>query len=408
MKKRVAVFLLAALLIFVSGCTTERRSLVSDAAKSKNVSAQELPYEQDVGDPKNQSRGMSEKGIEEDKKAEDWANENLPPEEIEEEQLKEEVKKPVTIDIVMMGDICFGSNFGKQKKFDRIFREKGSRYFLEKMEPYLSQADLRIANLENVFTDATAYQPGKKYTYKAYSKDYINVLTVNSIDYVNVVNNHMGDYLQRGFDDTLGLLEEKGIKYFGTNYFNSSNPEMGSVKVDKVEIFEKDGFVIGLMGHMGFNSSYPSRESIANNIKELREAGADFIISSLHGGGQNTTQLTSKQIELAHMMIDEGADMIYGHHPHMLQKTEIYKGKKIYYSLGNFLFIDYSAAKQPESVMVRLKVTRSESGEITTEYEDIPVLWTGTESTNIFRPTITNIPKRVEKIRKILSGELSI
>lgn len=316
-------------------------------------------------------------------------------------------RKPVTIDIVMMGDVAFGSNFGKKKRFDKVFREKGSRYFMEGIQPYLSQADLRIANLENVFTDSNIYQKGKKYTYKAYSKDYINVLTVNGIDYVNVVNNHMGDYLQKGFDDTLVFLQEHGIKYFGTNYYNSSNPEIGSVKVDKTEMFEKDGFKIGMMGYLGFNTSYPSGESVANNIKELKSQGADFIIASLHGGGQNTTKVTTKQIELAHMMIDLGADMVYGHHPHVLQKTEEYKGKKIYYSLGNFLFIDYGSSKHPESVLVRLQLTKDANGNITAKYEDIPVLWTGTDHTNHFRPTITNSPNKVERIRKILAGKLS-
>lgn len=315
--------------------------------------------------------------------------------------------KPVTIDIVMMGDIAFGSNFGKKKRFDKVFREKGSRYFMEGVQPYLSQADLRIANLENVFTDSNVYQKGKKYTYKAYSKDYINVLKVNGIDYVNMVNNHMGDYLQKGFDDTLAFLEKNDIKYFGTNYYNSSNPEIGSVKVDKTEIFEKDGFKIGMTGYLGFNTSYPSKESVENNIRELKAKGADFIIASLHGGGQNTTKVTQKQVELAHMMIDAGADMVYGHHPHVLQKTEEYKGKKIYYSLGNFLFIDYGSSKYPESVLVRLKVTKDENGKISTEYEDIPVLWTGKDNVNHFRPTVTKDPNKAERIRKILAGKLS-
>lgn len=323
-------------------------------------------------------------------------------------EIPEKTISPVTVDVVLMGDICFGTNYGVKNNFDNVFRQKGSRYFLEGVRPYLERADLRIANLENVFTDRTQHQKGKKYTYKAYSKDYLNVLKVNEINYVNVVNNHMADYFQIGFDDTLELLDENEIYYFGTNMKNSDSVEIGSVKVDKNRIFEKDGLKIGMTGYLGFNSSYPSKETIQNNIRELKQGGANFIIASLHGGGQNTTAVTPRQIELAHLLIEEGADMVYGHHPHMLQRTEEYKGKQIYYSLGNFLFIDYSGAKHPESVLVHLKVQQDEKGNITAQYENVPVLWSGNENKNTYCPTITNIPIRMERIRKILAGQLEI
>lgn len=89
---------------------------------------------------------------------------------------------------------------------------------------------------------------------------------------------------------------------------------------------------------------------------------------------------------MAHRLIDAGADMVAGHHPHALQKTEIYKGKKIYYSLGNFLFTDYGSSPYSETIIVNVQVTKDQDG-IDVQYINIPYLFTGVYGGNTYRPT---------------------
>ena len=312
---------------------------------------------------------------------------------------------PAKLVIVLMGDLSLGTQFGTKSGFEKAFREKGARSFLDGVRSRLDGADLRIANLENVFTDSREFLRGKIYNFKAHAPDYVQVLKENRIDHVNVANNHMADYLQKGFDDTLALLDREGIRYFGTHLDKSPSREIGGVIVDKVAFFEKNGLKIGLTGFLAFDSSFPTVAVIEKNLRLLKQGGADFIIASMHGGGQNTTRVNARQIQIAHQLIDSGADLVYGHHPHILQRVEHYKGKIIYYSLGNFLFLHYRKSKLPETILLQVTVRRGEDGRAVADYENVPVLWMGTEHRNLFRPSVTDLPGRVRRITDILSGK---
>src|SRR5690606_1590239 len=112
--------------------------------------------------------------------------------------------------------------------FDEKWVEYGGGHFLSHLKKDFDAADLVITNLENVFTERRATQPDKIDTYKAHRIDYLDVLTEGGITHVNVVNNHMVDYLQEGFDDTLSYLDEYGIEYFGTNLTKTDNIELGN------------------------------------------------------------------------------------------------------------------------------------------------------------------------------------
>lgn len=312
-----------------------------------------------------------------------------------------EPKEPTTVTFNIVGDIGFGSQFGSAYPFEYKFREMGSEYFSEEFRDLFKEADFNQANLENVFTDSTDYQPGKYYTYKAHSKDYIKILLDAYIGYVNVVNNHMQDFKQQGFDDTLELLNLNNIKYFGTNLMPTSDPELGAIMTDTYQIYEKDDVKIGMLGFFGFYDTYPTDEVIKERTEKLRSEGVDFIVAHMHAGGQETNTVTERQEYIAHKLIDNGVDLVAGHHPHALQKVEIYKGKKIYYSLGNFLFIAYTSSNHPETIVLNVKVTKDENG-IDVEYKNIPYLFTGAYGTNTFRPTRVHDENVIAKIENIL------
>lgn len=313
-----------------------------------------------------------------------------------------EKKEPVTITFCAMGDISLGGFFGKRIYFNTVFEQNGAKYFLQNLSPYLNDSDFNTANLESVFTDSTNPLPGKIYSYKSGSKNFADILSSHNIMYLNVVNNHMQDYRQAGFDESIQFLEQKGFKPFGTNLMDCSDPELGSVKVDKTQIFEKDGFKVGMLGFYAFASSYPTEDVIKQRVAELKKSGCDFILAHMHGGGQETYQVLQPQIENAYKLIDCGVDLVLGAHPHALQKTEYYKGRKIYYSLGNFLFPNYRSSSFPETILVKATLTKSPDGNVTAKYENIPVLWTGIYSGNTYVPAVIGNENIKNKIRNIL------
>lgn len=291
------------------------------------------------------------------------------------------------IDLILLGDMGLGTGFGRKNPFDAKWLEHGGGYFLSHLKDDFDDADMVVTNLENVFTDRSAHQPGKIYTYKAHRIDYLDVLSKGGITHVNVVNNHMVDYLQEGFDDTLHHLDEYGIEYFGTNLSVTDSIEIGNVRVDKYTVFEKDGFKVGMLGYLGFNSSFVSDEKIIEDIRMMKEVEkVDYIIAAMHWGGQNTHEVSWKQKSMGQKLIDMGVDLVYGNHPHVLQEVEIYNGKPIYYSLGNFLFIDYKGAKDPDGMMVKVKLTKDTSGEIRAVFAHEPIFWSGDKALNTYMP----------------------
>lgn len=315
--------------------------------------------------------------------------------------------KEADLKITLVGDTGFGSQMGRRKSFDAVWKKNGPAHFTKGLKKYWETSDLNIANLENVFTESTDFQKGKKYTYKAHRFEYVDFFKEADIQYVNIVNNHMADYKQKGLDDTLKLLKQKDIKPFGTSIMPSPNPELGKTNVDLIETFEKDGIKVGLCGFLAYETSYATEEVIKERIQKLKEENCDFIIANMHGGGQNTTALTDQQKVISRQIIDHGADVVIGHHPHVIQKLEHYKDKPIYYSLGNFLFIDYAGSSTPEALMVGIDVKKNNKGEITAKYTNIPILWTGSASTNLYVPKVTEEKRHITKIERALDAKTS-
>ncbi len=321
----------------------------------------------------------------------------------------DQIQIPSKASFILLGDMSFGTNYGRKNPFDEIWQKEGGGYFLRELQPYFNNSDLVITNLENVFTDRDAYQKGKIYTYKAHRVEYLDVLREGGITHVNIVNNHMVDYLQEGFDDTLTHLKDYDIPYFGTNLSKTDNIEIGNIKVDEYQVFEKGELKIGLVGYLGFNSSYVADDKIQKDIKMLRESeNVDYIVAAMHWGGQNTHEVTWKQKEMGRKLVDFGVDLVYGNHPHVLQEVEIYKGKPIYYSLGNFLFTDYKSAKDPDGIMIKVDVLKDFSGNLTETFTHTPILWSGHPSKNTYQPIVTtdvNLIKRTLDKLKVFTKE---
>ena len=241
-------------------------------------------------------------------------------------------RKEITLSAI--GDVTLGQDdrFQYKGSFNQYYELSGAGYFFSGVKKILSQDDLTIANLEGTLTEAIkkpnkSFQGDQAFFFKG-SPSYTAILKDGSIEVVNLANNHSMDYLEEGFRDTVLALDNTGIKSFG---------------YDKTAIYEKDGIKIGLigvntLGELEEGVNFINLEfDLANKIQFLKDQ-TSLIIVSFHWGTENIGTPTSKQLELGRFAVEQGAGLVLGHHPHVIQPIEVYQGKSIVYSLGNFVF----------------------------------------------------------------------
>jgi poly-gamma-glutamate synthesis protein (capsule biosynthesis protein) len=225
----------------------------------------------------------------------------------------------------------------------------------------LADADYRIANLECPI--ATGGQPiaNKIFTFRAEPR----VLPVlqGRFDALALSNNHAGDYGQQAFLETIRHLADGGIASFGggRNLTAAHAPLW----------IARNGLRIAVLGYDEFKPrsfeagadwpgvAWSEDSEVLADIQAARAAGADLVIPFMHWGWERESQPTERQRRLARLMIDAGADLVVGGHPHITQGAEYYRGKLIVYSLGNFVFDSFTTTETRRGWLLRLTVDRS-------------------------------------------------
>ena len=266
-----------------------------------------------------------------------------------------------TITFIAVGDIMMGRQIGK------VMKRRGDLYPFMNFTTSFKMADIVFANLESPLGDENdkIYFPDKPYNFiapLAVSK----TLKYLGFNVLSIANNHAMDYGADSIGRTRKELAEKGISSFGAGRTLD--------EARRPSIISKKGITFGFLGYSNGHSKrvYASKEKagvvptelqiIKEDIMRLKSK-VDLLIVSLHWGIEYEKYPTEKQRELAHMIIDSGADMILGHHPHVMQGIELYKGKVIAYSLGNFLF-DQRHKGTNESFILKLKYKGDKLGKI--------------------------------------------
>jgi len=224
----------------------------------------------------------------------------------------------------------------------------------------LAGADYRIANLEfTVSTGGTAL-PNKRYTFRA-DPAVLSVMK-GRFDAVSVANNHSGDFGKQAFTDTLAHLDTAGIRRFG------GGPNLAEAHAPLW--IEKKGLRIALLGYNEFKPrafeagvglpgiAWSEDAQVIADIRAARRAGADIVVPFMHWGWEYEEAPTLRQRELARKMIDAGADVVVGGHPHVIQPAEHYRGRLIVYSLGNFVFDGFDAPEAWQGWLLYLDFDR--------------------------------------------------
>ncbi len=200
------------------------------------------------------------------------------------------------------------------------------------------QADVAMVNLENPLTSSTLSRSKKQLNLKA-DPESVKVLTAGGVDIVNLANSHAMDYEEPGLVETINTLNNAGIGHLGAgrDIKEARRPDIIEVKGQRIAYlgyYDADLHAAD-QGKAGTNARRNNR--VAEDIRALR-GQVDWIIVNYHWGVELADYPGDWQIDLARFTIDQGADLVVGHHPHVLQGAEIYKGRPIVYSLGNFIF----------------------------------------------------------------------
>ncbi|MCK4650715.1 CapA family protein [Candidatus Babeliales bacterium] len=267
------------------------------------------------------------------------------------------------------GDVMIG------RLVNQVISEKGYSYPWGNILQLLHKNDLNIINLETTLTKSEK-KVTKVFNFKS-DPDKVQTLIEGKIDVVNLANNHILDFNQKGFFETLKILEQKNIKYVGVG----KNID----EARKPIIIKKDKTKIGIIGYTNNEPGWIATktkpginyievgniEKVINDIKDIKTQ-VDLLILSIHWGPNKIERPTKEFINFAHQMIDAGVDIIHGHSAHIFQGIEIYKNKIIMYSTGDFVddYMVYPDLRNDHSFLFRVKIINSKIKNI----ELVPVI----------------------------------
>lgn len=254
---------------------------------------------------------------------------------------------PVSLTVSVVGDCTLGTdeNFDYSTSLNAYFENYGKEYFFQNVKSIFEADDLTIANNEGTFTDSYDRED-KTFAFKA-PASFAGIYSCSSVEAVNTANNHSHDYGEQSFQDTMDALDAEGIIHFG---------------YDETAVMDIKGVKVGLVGIYELNDHLEREQQLKDNIAKVKEDGAELIIVIFHWGNEKETVPDSNQTTLGHLAIDLGADLVCGHHPHVLQGIEEYKGKNIVYSLGNFCFGGNSYPSDMDSMIFQQTFTITDIG----------------------------------------------
>lgn len=295
----------------------------------------------------------------------------------------------ITIVISAAGDVTLGNYFEQEYSYSfcqtyEQVEDKG--YFFENVYDIFADDDMTIVNLEGPLTTSEDMREGQVYSIKG-APEYVNLLNYGNIEAVSMGNNHMLDYGTQGCRDTVDALEQAGVVY-------GYDSNLG--------IYETKGIRIGYVSVNEVSKGALVEKTLEEGIRLLQEDGVDLILACCHWGIEREYYPEEYQQILGRKCIDWGADLVIGHHPHVLQGIEEYQGKYIIYSLGNFCFGANRNPTDKDTMIFRQTFTfvdgqKAEDADI----QVIPCSVSSIASRNDFKPTPAQGADAVRIIERI-------
>ncbi|PIT93159.1 MAG: hypothetical protein COU06_01605 [Candidatus Harrisonbacteria bacterium CG10_big_fil_rev_8_21_14_0_10_38_8] len=243
--------------------------------------------------------------------------------------------------LLFTGDLMLGRNV------EKIMASRGNNYPFIRVSEFLKEFDLVITNFEGSIP--IEHIPTESGEFKfSFRKEVLEILKENNIRVLLLGNNHTYDYGVDGYLNTVSNIYQQDLVPVG-HPFNQSSDFAYKFKVKNQEIVL-----------LSFNATVPvfPIESAMNTVRELDTAD-NIILTSIHWGNEYELTHSLLQEQLAHKLIEAGSDMIIGTHPHVIQDTGEYLDKKIFYSLGNFIFDQYFQDEVQEGYLLEVILNES-------------------------------------------------
>ncbi len=296
------------------------------------------------------------------------------------------VQDEAEITISAIGDLTLGDdvNFNTQTNFSASAANNGYDFFFANVKDILSDDDATFGNFEGTLTTGNNRQ-NKTYAFKG-DPEFTQILTNGSVDVVTLANNHSSDYGEESLQDTQKYLSEAGIDYC-----------IG----DTIAYKQLQGVKTAFIGIYAVDMADKTQDAV-NAITTAKEAGAQLVIVAFHWGSEKVETPDGVQQAEAHAAIDAGADLVVGHHPHVLQGVEKYNGKYIAYSLGNFCFGGNSNPSDTDSIIFRETFSFKADGTLEAgDPEVIPVSITSAVGYNNYQPTPVDGDEKARILEKL-------
>lgn len=298
----------------------------------------------------------------------------------------------VIVTISATGDVTIGGDTRKSGKnvFDKQLEQEpsGLAFPFENTRAIFEADDMTIVNFEGTLTD-TKSQTDNSFSFAA-PPEYVQVLTSGSVEAVSLENNHVLDHGEQGYEDTCAALAGAGIRYSG---------HLGSATYTT-----DTGVDIGMLSYQTFNGNYKNiYASIEGDIKALRDAGCELVIVSYHWGEEKDYVPNERQVPLGRATIDAGADLVIGHHSHRMNPIEVYKGRYICYSLGNFSFAGNTRPDDMDTYIFQQRFRVYPDGVVEDEgFRIVPCSISSQQDVNDFKPTPADEEKSAQIVDRLL------
>lgn len=270
-----------------------------------------------------------------------------------------------SVSVTITGDILLDRGVRK------VIEQKGTdAVFSPFVDSVFQSSDIVIGNLECPATKIK--EPSfKQFIFRA-EPEWLFTLKQHGITHLNLANNHSVDQGRAGLVDTRENVVSAGIIPIGAGRTmeEAARPVLLTSSPRKVYVLASLQLALENFAYLSEKPSVSQEDfdTLVERVRHLRSSEPDsYIIVTLHWGGEHTLQPVTIQRVRAHQLIDAGADALIGHHTHTLQTIEEYKGKPIYYSIGNFIF-DQRKPVNTKACMVKLTITKESS-----HVETIPV-----------------------------------
>ncbi len=277
-------------------------------------------------------------------------------------------------------------NFDGSRSFNTKYGEvEDPAYFLQNVAELFGADDLTVVNMEGVLTEG-GERADKEFAFRG-KPEYSKILSSASVEAASMANNHSKDYGEESYNDTIEALEGDNVQTFG---------------YDRIAYMDVKGVKVALIGAYFPEDSDENQKEMTDNIAKARSEGAQLVLVYAHWCVERYYKPSEDQLKMGRVAIDAGADLVVGSHPHVIQGYEVYEGRYIVYSLGNFCFGGNSNPEDKDCML--FQQTFTVTGDEVAKNDDVNFIACSVSSEsdrNTYQPTIAEGDEKARIDEKI-------